>query len=109
MTICEFREFNKIIEFSLTVFTEFREFSDKNICYSSKRVQTCHLKQQGTCDRQDLQIDSNSCFSDLSDSLNSLNSLILVPSVPFRENSIELVDASHGPCKSCNVENHAAS
>ena len=29
-------------EFSLNVFTEFAEFSEKNICHYSKRVQTCH-------------------------------------------------------------------
>ena len=31
-----------IIKFSLNVFTEFAEFSDKNICHDSKRAQTCH-------------------------------------------------------------------
>ena len=31
-----------IIEFSLNVFIEFAEFSDKNICHYSKRAQTCH-------------------------------------------------------------------
>ena len=31
-----------IIEFSSNVFTKFAEFSDKSICYYSKRVQTCH-------------------------------------------------------------------
>ena len=31
-----------IIEFSLNVFTEFAEFSDKYICHYSKRIQTCH-------------------------------------------------------------------
>ena len=30
------------IEFSLNVFTEFAEFSDKNICHYSKRAWTCH-------------------------------------------------------------------
>ena len=30
------------IEFSLNVFTEFAEFSDKNMYYYSKRVRTCH-------------------------------------------------------------------
>ena len=30
------------IEFSLNVFTEFAEVSDKNICHYSKGVQTCH-------------------------------------------------------------------
>ena len=29
-----------LIEFSLNVFTEFAEFSDKNICHYSKRAQT---------------------------------------------------------------------
>ena len=33
----------KLIEFSLNVFTEFTEFSDKNICHNSKRDQTCQL------------------------------------------------------------------
>ena len=32
----------RIIEFSLNVFTEFSQFSDKNICHYSKRAQTCH-------------------------------------------------------------------
>ena len=36
-TICE------TIEFSLNVFTEFSEFSDKNICRYSKIVQTCYI------------------------------------------------------------------
>ena len=31
--------------------------------------------QQDTCERQDLDIEMNSCFIDLSDSLNSLKSL----------------------------------
>ena len=31
--------------------------------------------QQDTCERQDLLIEPNSCFSDLSDSLHLLNSL----------------------------------
>ena len=30
------------MEFSLNVFTEFVEFSDKNICHYRKRTQTCH-------------------------------------------------------------------
>ena len=30
------------IEFSLNVFTDFAELSDKNICYYSKRAQMCH-------------------------------------------------------------------
>ena len=33
---------NVSIEFSLNVFTEIAEFSDKNICHYSKRAQTCH-------------------------------------------------------------------
>ena len=33
----------KLIEFSLNVFIEFTEFSDKNICHNSKRDQTCQL------------------------------------------------------------------
>ena len=32
-----------IFEFSLNVFTEFSEFSDKNICHYSKRAGTCQL------------------------------------------------------------------
>ena len=31
------------MEFSLNGFTEFSEFSDKNICHYSKRARTCHL------------------------------------------------------------------
>ena len=31
--------------------------------------------QYYTCERQDLQLELNSCYSDLSDSLNSLNSM----------------------------------
>ena len=31
-----------LFEFSLNVFTEFSEFSDKNICHYSKRARTCH-------------------------------------------------------------------
>ena len=31
------------MEFFLNVFTEVSEFSDKNICLYSKRIQTCHL------------------------------------------------------------------
>ena len=31
------------LEFFLNVFTEFAEFSDKNICHYSKRAQNCHL------------------------------------------------------------------
>ena len=31
------------LEFSLIVFLELAEFSDKNVCHHSKRVQTCHL------------------------------------------------------------------
>ena len=30
------------MEFSLNGFTEFAEFSDKNVCYYSKRAWTCH-------------------------------------------------------------------
>ena len=33
---------NNSIEFSLNVFTDFAEFSDKNICQYNKRAQTCH-------------------------------------------------------------------
>ena len=33
---------NVTFEFSLNVFTEFAEFSDKNICHYNKRAQTCH-------------------------------------------------------------------
>ena len=33
---------NVTFEFSLNVFTEFTEFSDKNICHYNKRAQTCH-------------------------------------------------------------------
>ena len=65
-------------------FTEFTEFSDRNISQYSKKAQTCHLlwRRPGcyhsaskTHVRQDFLIESNSCFSDLSYSLNSLNSL----------------------------------
>ena len=70
-----------LFEFSLNVFTEFIEFSDKSICHYSKRAQTCHL----LCKRPGCYHSTrktrvrgripNSCFSDLSDSLNLLNSL----------------------------------
>ena len=35
------RERFNTIEFSLNVFTEFAEFSDKNICHYSKKARTC--------------------------------------------------------------------
>ena len=41
--------------------------------------------QQDTGNRKDLKIENTSCFSDLSDSLNLLNSLNFFP---FRKNSI---------------------
>ena len=67
------------MEFFLNVFTEFAEFSDKIFCHYSKRAQTCHLlckrHHHHTCEIQDLKIERNSCFSDLSGSLNSLNSM----------------------------------
>ena len=62
----------------------FTEFSDKNICHTIKGLETatsCLGDQDATTaparhmQRQDLQIEPNSCFSDLSDSLNSLNSV----------------------------------
>ena len=55
----------------------FTEFSVKNIFHYSKRTRSCHLlcKRSGCCEKQDLKIELNSCFSDLSDSLNLLNSL----------------------------------
>ena len=34
--------FVQLMEFSLNVFTEFVEYSDKNICLYSKRARTCH-------------------------------------------------------------------
>ena len=41
-TICRCQNFISI-EFSLNVFIEFIQFSDKNICHYIKRVQTCNL------------------------------------------------------------------
>ena len=41
--------------------------------------------QQDSCERQDILIDLNSGFSDLSDSLNSLNSIKVL--LTFRKNS----------------------
>ena len=43
LSICDFLTqsplvYNDIIEFSLNVFTEFTEFSDKNTCHYSKRA-----------------------------------------------------------------------
>ena len=68
------------LEFSLIVFTELAEFSDK-IYYILKRLfqpatscvrdQDTNAAPLDTGSREDLE--SNSCFSDLSDSLNSLN------------------------------------
>ena len=36
------RNFGFLLDFFLNVFTEFAEFSDKNIYHYSKRAQTCH-------------------------------------------------------------------
>ena len=38
----KFESFKEIIRFSLNVFTEFCEFSDRNIFHYSKRARTCH-------------------------------------------------------------------
>ena len=40
--LCSYEQSIWTIEFFLNVFTELAEFSDKNICYYSKRAWTCH-------------------------------------------------------------------
>ena len=75
-----------VMEFSLNVFTEFAEFSDKKKSNKIKNEQCGAGTQDLLCKRQRWyhkttetevteQILINSCFSDSSDSLNSLNSL----------------------------------
>ena len=58
----------------------FTEFRDKNMCHYSKRVRTCHLLcKRSRCYHSTSETGSlnwiQSMFSDLSDSLNSLNSM----------------------------------
>ena len=55
----------------------YTEFADKNVIIPVKGFEPAisysmrAQYQQDSCEIQDLEIDSNSCFSDLSDSLNS--------------------------------------
>ena len=71
-------------EFSLNVFTEFTEFSDKKYHFFKTlfEIATSCVRDQDAATapvrhryRKDLKIEPISCFSDLSYSLNSLNSL----------------------------------
>ena len=76
-----------ILEFSLNVFTEFSEFSDKKIENQKGRLldwnpgspvyetEALPLSHKATGNRADPYTEPNSCLSDFSDSLNSLNSL----------------------------------
>ena len=73
----------ELLEFFLNVFTEFAEFSDKKIVITAKGFELkpslafessmLPKRQTDTCNRQ-VYIESNSCFSDLTVSLNSLKS-----------------------------------
>ena len=76
------------LEFSPNVFTEFAEFSDKKglLYLKINRIAVTHyllcrrqmqipLYHKDIGNREDPKIESNSCFSDLSDPLNSLNSM----------------------------------
>ena len=79
-----FSQLCETLEFFLNAFIEFSEFSSKIFlslegfepATSFEKTPQC---QQDTCERQDLQIEPNSRFSDLSDCLNSLNSMKLLP------------------------------
>ena len=78
-------EGKETIEFSLNVFTEFAEFSDKNNIILKRLLGSNHYllcERQGlyhcateTANREDSKIDPDSCLSDFWDSLNSLNSV----------------------------------
>ena len=75
-------------EFSLKVFTEFAEFSDKNICHYNKSIQTCHL----LCLRPGCyHSDSKTHVRDRIFKMSSIHALVIflilwrIP-VPFREN-----------------------
>ena len=75
------------MEFFLNVFTEFSEFSDKNICHYSKRAQTCHPATSCVRDRDATTASARHMWETgslnqaqfmlqwLSDSLNLLNSV----------------------------------
>ena len=75
------------MEFSLNAFTEFSEFSDKKKLKSKMkiaglepriscvRIETLPLSHRATSNRADPYSEPNSCLSDFSDSLNSLNSM----------------------------------
>ena len=76
-----------LLEFSLNVFTEFAEFSDKKIKNHKgglqgwkpgppvQETETLPLSHTATGNSADPYTEPNSCLSDFSDSLNSLNSL----------------------------------
>ena len=78
------------MEFSLNVFTEFAEFSDKKIKNQKgglqgwnpgppvQETETLPLSHRATGNRADPYSEPNSCLSDFSESLNSLNSLNLM-------------------------------
>ena len=89
-----FLGFCKPFGFSLNVFTEFAEFSNKNICHYSKRAQTCHLlcKRPGCCHNSSKtrMRDRILVISPIHASMIYQISWIHCITVPFRENSIVL-------------------
>ena len=86
--------------FFLNVFPEFTKFSDKNICHCSNllplvlETRMLSQHQQDTCERQDLKIQPNSCFSDLSDSVNLLNSLNSMKVLLHLEKKLQCVSSA---------------
>ena len=97
------------MEYFVNVFTEFSEFSDKNICHYSKRIRTCHLlcKRPGCYHSVskkhviDRIFESNLCFSDLSDSLNSMKVLFHLGKTPMHQYSSTKVTSDHAIRVNC--------